>query len=50
FMEFESLCFEVEKPAKINSKKVQNDLSRSEFIRREAKNQRRTREKAQGIS
>lgn len=50
FMEFERLCFEVEKPAKINSKKVQNDLSRSEFLRREANKQRRTREKSQGIS
>ncbi|EOI1730246.1 hypothetical protein ACMGZV_001946, partial [Campylobacter coli] len=50
FMEFERLCFEVEKPAKINSKKVQNDLSRSEFLRREVNKQRRTREKSQGIS
>ncbi|MCD4858986.1 hypothetical protein LRP98_09405, partial [Campylobacter coli] len=30
--------------------KVQNDLSRSEFLRREANKQRRSREKSQGIS
>ncbi|MFQ6342586.1 molecular chaperone [Campylobacter sp. VTCC 70190] len=50
FVEFERFCFEVEKPTKINSKKVQNDLSRSEFLRREANKQRRMHEKSQGIS
>lgn len=50
FIELERFCFEVEKPVKTNSKKVQNDLSRSEFLRREANKQRRSREKSQGIS
>lgn len=50
FIEFERYCFELEKPITTSSKKVQNDLSRSEFLRREANKQRRTREKSQGIS
>ncbi|TEY03928.1 molecular chaperone [Campylobacter sp. US33a] len=50
FMEFERFCFELEKPMTISSKKVQNDLSRSEFLRRESNKQRRAREKSQGIS
>lgn len=50
FIEFERYCFELEKPTIKPSKKVQNDLSRSEFLRREANKQRRSREKSQGIS
>ncbi|HEH5067155.1 TPA: molecular chaperone TorD family protein [Campylobacter coli] len=50
FIEFERYCFELEKPTIKPSKKVQNDLSRSEFLRREVNKQRRSREKSQGIS
>ncbi|WP_158334788.1 TorD/DmsD family molecular chaperone [Campylobacter bilis] len=50
FMQFERICFNTEKSIKTNSKKVQNDLSRSEFLRREANKQRRTLEKSQRIS
>ena len=50
FIEFERFCFELNKPLKSHTKKVQNDLSRSEFLRREANKQRRNREKSQRIS
>ncbi|AXP08876.1 molecular chaperone TorD family protein [Campylobacter hepaticus] len=50
FIQLERFCFQVEKPIKINSKKVQNNLSRSEFLRRETNKQRRALEKSQGIS
>lgn len=50
FIEFERFCFELNKPQKNYTKKVQNDLSRSEFLRREANKQRRNREKSQGVS
>ncbi|ELK0695171.1 molecular chaperone TorD family protein [Campylobacter upsaliensis] len=49
FIEFERFCFELEKPIKTQSKKVQNDLSRSEFLRRET-NKRRKLGKTQEIS
>ncbi|ARE79809.1 molecular chaperone TorD family protein [Campylobacter helveticus] len=50
FMEFERFCFELEKPMKVQSKKVQNNLSRSEFLRRETNKQRRKLGKSQEIS
>lgn len=50
FIIFERFCFKVDKPTTTHSKKVQNDLSRSEFLRRETNKQRRNYEKSQGIS
>lgn len=50
FVEFERVCFMQEKPQKIATKKVQNDLSRSEFLRRETNKKRRKLEKSQTIS
>lgn len=50
FIEFERACFMLEKPQKIATKKVQNDLSRSEFLRRETNKKRRKLEKSQTIS
>lgn len=46
FIEFERSCFELSKNTKTISKKVQNDLSRSEFLRREANKKRRVGEKS----
>lgn len=46
FIEFERFCMQINKPEKINNKKVQNDLSRSEFLRRETNKKRRESEKS----
>lgn len=46
FIEFERSCFKLSKNTKTISKKVQNDLSRSEFLRREANKKRRVGEKS----
>ncbi|TBR78835.1 hypothetical protein DU472_01275 [Campylobacter novaezeelandiae] len=46
FIEFERSCFGLSKNTKTISKKVQNDLSRSEFLRREANKKRRVGEKS----
>ncbi|TKX31470.1 TorD/DmsD family molecular chaperone [Campylobacter estrildidarum] len=41
FIEFERSCFDLGKVLKTTSKKVQNDLSRSEILRRETNKKRR---------
>ncbi len=50
FIEFERFCFGVDKPLQMNTKKVQNDLARSELLRRQTNKQRREREKSQRLS
>ncbi|MBZ7973252.1 MULTISPECIES: molecular chaperone TorD family protein [Campylobacter] len=46
FIEFERSCFNLSKVSKTTSKKVQNNLSRSEFLRRETNKKRRVSAKS----
>lgn len=50
FMEFERLCMNLEKPQSLSAKKVRDNLSRSEILRRETNQKRRQLEKSQRIS
>lgn len=50
FIEFERLCMQIQKPQGLSAKKVRNDLSRSEILRRETNQKRRQLEKSQRIS